>query len=82
MAALKAVVLCKVVDVARYVYGFASSGAHVPFQSLAVPSIVKDSGKDDLPSWELDIDHRLWERVLHLYQEAEDIVSEMILGSK
>ena len=73
-AALEVVVLCEVGDVAQEVYGFASGGAHVSFQSLAVPSIVKGNGKDDLPSRELDIDHRIREQVFYPYQEVEDIV--------
>ena len=79
-AALEAIVLCEVVDIALEVYSFASSGVHVPFQSLAVPTIVKGDGKDDLPCRELDTDYRNRERVLQPDQEIEDIVLGDDLG--
>lgn len=71
---MKPVIPCKVVDVARQVHGLASRGTHVPLQSVSVPSIVKHDGKDDLPPRKFDIGHRIWQRVLHLHQEVEDVV--------
>lgn len=70
--ALKAIVLGEVVDVTWEVHRLVARGAHVSFQSLAGPSVVEGDGKDDLPPGELNVDHRVRECVLHVYQEMED----------